>query len=101
MITTAAISFSASPAAATTPSTIPAECAESEGRPANCDDFYPPGIVLPDTPDPTTTTAPPPVVLPSTGSGVSPILQFGTLLLIGGVVVVVAARRREPKHAPT
>ena len=39
--------------------------------------------------------------LPRTGSGVSPILGIGALLLVGGGIVVVATRRRSTSKSPT
>ena len=63
--------------------------------PTRCVDFYVEEEVSP--PATTTTTIPvtvPPQDLPWTGSGVSPILSIGALLLIGGGIVVVASRRR-------
>lgn len=101
ILTTGVISIGASPASATVPPvSVPVECAESDNRPDNCAIFYPPGVVSPDEPDPTTTLAPPVATLPDTGSTVSPILQFGSLMLIGGILVVVATRRRSDASAP-
>ena len=68
--------------------------------PAVCVDFYVAEEVLP--PATTTTTVPvtvPPGQLPRTGSGVSPILGIGALLLVGGGIVVVATRRRSSSTA--
>ena len=69
---------------------------DANGNPFFCVDFYvEEAEQLP--PATTTTTIPvtvPPQDLPRTGSGVSPILSIGALLLIGGGIVVVASRRR-------
>lgn len=85
---------------------IPVECGESENRPADCADFYPPITeeipppTEPATTPPTTEELPPPT-LPKTGNGVSSPIQVGTLLLVGGVIVVVATRRRRPADTPS
>ena len=95
---------------------IPAH-AQGEG-PVDCidqpsddpaDPRYNPALYPPTTPassvaPPTTTTtlAPlaPPSSLPQTGSGISPILGMGTLLVLGGGLIVVAARRRSTSTSP-
>ncbi len=85
------------------PGGAPTDDVDVDGKadvPAICVDFYVgEGInVLP----PVTTTDPatvPPGQLPRTGSGVSPILGIGALLLVGGGIVVVATRRRSTSTA--
>jgi LPXTG-motif cell wall-anchored protein len=91
-----------------TSSPVPDYCAEADdpargdvdpatGIPENCTDWYVSEGANVKPPASTTTAAvavDPPGNLPRTGSGVSPILGIGALLLIGGAVVVVASRRR-------
>jgi LPXTG-motif cell wall-anchored protein len=104
--TVAFIGFGSSTASAQFPPTTipgsgdtPPACKEWDGIspiPEVCEDFYIEQIVVPPVPT-TTTTVPvtiPPGDLPRTGSGVSPILGIGALLLVGGGIVVVASRRR-------
>jgi LPXTG-motif cell wall-anchored protein len=107
---TALIGFGHAPANAQTPpptiKPIPpedvVECGESDVITVNCQEYYF-EAVPPTTPAPATTTTIsaqiPPGPLPSTGSGVSPILGIGAALLVGGGVVVVASRRRSSATA--
>jgi LPXTG-motif cell wall-anchored protein len=82
-------------------------CAEWNGTdpiPEVYKKFYIEEAVSPPPPAVTTTTVPvtvPPGQLPRTGSGVSPILGIGALLLVGGGIVVVATRRRSTSSSPT
>lgn len=104
--TVAFIGFGSNAASAQTPPTTlpgsgdtPAVCKEWDGItpiPEVCRDYYIEQEIIPPVPT-TTTTVPvtiPPGDLPRTGSGVSPILGIGAMLLIGGGIVVVASRRR-------
>jgi LPXTG-motif cell wall-anchored protein len=84
----------------------PPVCAEWNGQapiPEVCVDFYVERAQIPPaTTTPTTVPATVPAQgLPKTGSGVSPILGIGALLIAGGGIVVVATRRRStasPAH---
>jgi len=101
---------------------LPIECSErtggspvdGQGRPIspNCVNFYiavaglPPVVAPPVALPPAVVPAvvPPVLVpstatLPSTGSGVSPLLGMGAALLVGGGIVVVATRRRSTATA--
>jgi LPXTG-motif cell wall-anchored protein len=63
--------------------------------------LYPP--TTPATTGPTTTQATLPPLspdIPKTGSGISPILSIGALLVLGGGMIVVAARRRSTATSP-
>ncbi len=99
---------------------LPIECRESsapggartvdinnDGKadiPATCVNFYVAPPIVAVQPPATTTTVPvtvPAGELPRTGSGVSPILGIGALLLVGGGIVVVATRRRSTSSSPT
>ena len=101
---------------------LPIECSESNAPggtrtvdidgdnkpdiPASCVDFYvaEQQVVVQLPPPAVTTTVPatvPPGQLPRTGSGVSPILGIGALLLVGGGIVVVATRRRSTSSSPS
>ena len=83
---------------------LPAECesGEFQGTEQECIDFYV-EVLPPTTPAPTSTTTTTIVQvagpLPQTGSGVSPILGMGALLLVGGGIIVVATRRRSAAPA--
>ena len=88
------------------PRPVPPVCAEWNGQgapPEVCVDFYVQQVVLPPvTAAPTTVPVTVPAgQLPRTGSGVSPILGIGALLLVGGGIVVVATRRRSTSTSPS
>jgi|GEM_PF-2499034 len=97
---------------------LPIECSErtggspvdGQGGPIspNCVDFYievaalPPVVASPAAVVPAVVPPvliPSIVTLPSTGSGVSPLLGMGAALLVGGGIVVVATRRRSTATA--
>jgi LPXTG-motif cell wall-anchored protein len=108
---------------------VPIECAEEDlpDPEGGCRQYYPPTTPVSTTTTtttvlattttttkgasggPTTTVAgstttvaaiKPPNSLPQTGSGVSPILGMGALLVLGGGLIVVAARRRSTSTSP-
>jgi LPXTG-motif cell wall-anchored protein len=105
LATVAFIGIGGSAVSAEVPNQLPPGCTEPSDIPTDpCWDetLYPLEVEPPTTTAPTTTVAvtTPPGDLPRTGSGVSPILGIGALLLIGGGIVVVASRRRS-SAAPT
>ncbi len=107
-----AVSAQTPPTLPGAPKPLPIECSESaekgldtnkDGVPDSCVNFYFTQAVAV-LPPATTTTVPvtvPAGELPRTGSGVSPILGIGALLLVGGGIVVVATRRRSTSSSPT
>lgn len=109
-IATAFIAFGQTPVSAQAPpSTIKpippedvVECGEAATILPNCSEYYIEALP-PTTSAPATTTtqvaSAPPSGLPQTGSGISPLLGAGAVLLVGGGIVVVASRRRSA--APT
>ena len=110
-ITVAFVGLGSAPASAAPPDeykpkpgvSVPVECADNETITQECLEFYT-EIAPPTTPAPATTTtttlAPLAPDLPKTGSGVSPILSIGALLVLGGGLVVVVARRRSTSTSP-
>ena len=99
------IGVGGSAVSAAAPSVLPPGCTEPSNVPTDaCYDaeLYPIEVQPPVTPAPTTVPVTVPVgQLPRTGSGVSPILGIGALLLVGGGIVVVATRRRSTSNSPT
>ncbi len=104
------VGLGGSAASAALPDKLPRGCSEPSNVPTDpCYDaeLYPIEIKPPAggeaevaPPSPTTTpAAAAPGSLPRTGSGVSPILGVGALLLAGGGIVVVASRRRSASAA--
>jgi LPXTG-motif cell wall-anchored protein len=80
--------------------TGPVDCIDQPSSDPNSP-CYNPVLYPPTTPATTapTTTQPSPDI-PKTGSGISPILSIGALLVLGGGMIVVAARRRSTATSP-
>lgn len=105
------IGLGGSAASAALPSQLPPGCSEPSNVPTDpCYDakLYPIEIkppsggeaeVAPPSPTTTVAAAADPGSLPQTGSGFSPILGVGALLLVGGGIVVVMSRRRSASAA--
>jgi LPXTG-motif cell wall-anchored protein len=105
LATVAFIGIGGSAVSGAAPSVLPPGCTEPSNVPGTeCYDaeLYPIRVQPPAAPVPPTVPVTVPVgELPRTGSGVSPILGIGALLLVGGGIVVVATRRRSTSTSST